>query len=341
MKYSRQRTGRPPTHAPQFLDAHRPAVLVANGLGDCVLALPALRALHTLFPGRLSLVTVQGYYRAFFHDLPWRNVHEVEMALLEPGAGRSLDAPALAEAVGQCDGFMSVDTWDNSWLRKFLHLLAPSWSIGLGPSFGVMLPVRSGTHAFDRAFAVPRFLKRSLDPVSFSHPPDVGEDVRRQAAELLDLLPAAARLLVVHADTARPKRFPADNLDRILSAFLEEHPDFVALAVGVDDLGLERRATNPRILSLCGLPIPVSMCIVGAADLFLGVDSLFLHVADLCRVPGVGLFGPTDPAEWGFRFAPARALVGDGGRVTAINEGAILDELQQATSRALTERGVT
>jgi ADP-heptose:LPS heptosyltransferase len=28
-----------------------------------------------------------------------------------------------------------------------------------------------------------------------------------------------------------------------------------------------------------------------------------LHLADLYQVPGVGLFGPTDPSEFGFRFA--------------------------------------
>jgi len=33
-----------------------------------------------------------------------------------------------------------------------------------------------------------------------------------------------------------------------------------------------------------------------------------LHAADLARVPGVGLFGPTHPATWGFRFAPHRHL---------------------------------
>jgi hypothetical protein len=33
-----------------------------------------------------------------------------------------------------------------------------------------------------------------------------------------------------------------------------------------------------------------------------------LHAADLARVPGVGLFGPTRSATWGFRFGPHRHL---------------------------------
>jgi len=35
-----------------------------------------------------------------------------------------------------------------------------------------------------------------------------------------------------------------------------------------------------------------------------------LHAADLYRVPGVGLFGPTDPREFGFRFNTSVHLTG-------------------------------
>jgi ADP-heptose:LPS heptosyltransferase len=48
------------------------------------------------------------------------------------------------------------------------------------------------------------------------------------------------------------------------------------------------------------------MGLVANADLFVGIDSSMLHAADLARVPGVGLFGPTRAATWGFRFGPHR-----------------------------------
>jgi hypothetical protein len=37
-----------------------------------------------------------------------------------------------------------------------------------------------------------------------------------------------------------------------------------------------------------------------------------LHAADLFRVPGIGLFGPSDPQEFGFRFTRGLHLRGRG-----------------------------
>ncbi len=42
-----------------------------------------------------------------------------------------------------------------------------------------------------------------------------------------------------------------------------------------------------------------------------------LHMADLCRIPGVGLFGPDESTslgseEMGFRFGPHRHVQGHG-----------------------------
>ena len=46
-----------------------PVVFFANGIGDTVLALPALRALAALFPGRLSLVCDRDVWPGLFCDL--------------------------------------------------------------------------------------------------------------------------------------------------------------------------------------------------------------------------------------------------------------------------------
>jgi ADP-heptose:LPS heptosyltransferase len=63
------------------------------------------------------------------------------------------------------------------------------------------------------------------------------------------------------------------------------------------------------------------------ADLFLGVDSLFLHAADLFRVPSVGLFGPTACEEWGFRVTPTWRHISGHGSMDTIQREAVLDAL--------------
>lgn len=47
-----------------------------------------------------------------------------------------------------------------------------------------------------------------------------------------------------------------------------------------------------RLVRVERLRLGVALALVSLSDLFLGVDSCMLHMADLCRVPGVGLFGP-------------------------------------------------
>ncbi|WP_025736064.1 glycosyltransferase family 9 protein [Mycobacterium genavense] len=68
------------------------------------------------------------------------------------------------------------------------------------------------------------------------------------------------------------------------------------------------------------------MSMVANADLFLGIDSCMLHAADLARVPGVGLFGPTRSATWGFRFGPHRHI--DQRKMADISVDAVLDALE-------------
>jgi hypothetical protein len=53
-----------------------------------------------------------------------------------------------------------------------------------------------------------------------------------------------------------------------------------------------------------------------------------LHAADLARVPGVGLFGPTRAATWGFRFASHRHVeMSTMAEITAAEVLAALEDL--------------
>ena len=74
--------------------------------------------------------------------------------------------------------------------------------------------------------------------------------------------------------------------------------------------------TGDRVIPSCGLSLDFALALIAEADLFVGIDSSFLHAADLFRVPGVGMFGPTAPSEWGFRFARHRHVCGKGTMTT-------------------------
>src|SRR5262249_37867678 len=56
------------------------------------------------------------------------------------------------------------------------------------------------------------------------------------------------------------------------------------------------------------LPLGHALALTATADLFVGVDSCFLHAADLARVPSVGLFFATEPHEFGTQWSHHRHL---------------------------------
>ncbi len=115
-------------------------------------------------------------------------------------------------------------------------------------------------------------------------------------------------------DTRTHKNWDENCWVEALDAFLDKHTDFIALLVGSParpvDTAQWRNAG--RVIPCYGLSLPSSCCLVAESDFFIGIDSCMLHVADLARVPGVGLFGPTKAKEFGFYIGPHIMIQADG-----------------------------
>lgn len=310
-----------------MLDAKHPAAIFANGFGDCLMALPALRAAASLFRRRLTLVCPPGIARLFFSDLPLGVVCGCEMRQA-PG-GRAFDADGLSKRLMGCDLLLSFNsTWHTPDVDRLLKLLSPENSVGFFPGFRTVLPRTADKHSADLVFDVPRRLKPSLRLEDFAAPPVFPSKAHQLARRMRGLVPAGGRVLVVHADTSPEKMWPAEKFVALLDEFLERHPDFVAFVVGARPLPLDAGRHGRRVFVCHGMPLAVDLAFVGEADLFLGVDSCMLHAADLFRVPGVGLYGPTRCEEWGFRVGPHRHVCGAGGRVENISVAAVLEALE-------------
>src|SRR5262249_20671340 len=118
--------------------------------------------------------------------------------------------------------------------------------------------------------------------------------------------------LTMHAETNPAKMWCHEKWRYVITNFLRVRPQFVVLVVGLTSAAQHIPQISNRVIPCCGLPLNMSMCLVANSDLFVGVDSCMLHVADISRVPGVGLFGPTCSNEWGFRFSQHRHVTGEG-----------------------------
>jgi ADP-heptose:LPS heptosyltransferase len=284
-----------------------PAAIFGNAFGDHLLTLPALRALAALFSGRLSLICMPGARREFFRDLRLRSVCEIKMPM-RGRRERVISAARVAERVGKCDLFLSLNPWHSRSIERLLKLLSPALSVGFAPAFQVALPKGARTHRADLVFGVPSYLHPGLRIEDFAYPPRLPAQCRPRVRRFLRWAAPGMRVLAVHTETKADKTWPRERFSEVMNSFLERHPEFVILVLDFRKWRGDAGKFKDRIIQSPHLPLPYALSMVGESDLFLGVNSCMLHAADLFRVPGVGLFEPKGDRRWGFRFSPHRHL---------------------------------
>jgi hypothetical protein len=290
-----------------------------------------MRALASLFTCRLHLICGPGDPEIYYSDLTLRNSYELQ-ATYTP-YGHLFDAPRLADRVGACDLLISLNPWHTDSVDQLLRLMPTTETIGFNPPFRHVVPYLRQKHDVDAAFDVPLLLDPSLRLADFSGPPRFPSDSLAFARHIRAAFPSGLRVLAVQAETLPQKMWPVERFKTVLDAFLGRHSEFVAWIVGRHDLGLNRGRHGNRVHTF-RLPLPAAMALVQLADVFLGVDSCMLHVADLSRVPAVGLFGPSSCQRFGVRFAPHRH-VDARGPIEQIDEASVLTALESLVAEAL------
>ncbi|ORW87505.1 hypothetical protein AWB92_24140 [Mycobacterium sp. IEC1808] len=298
-----------------LLRARQPTVYFSTLIGDSVLTLPTLRALDEMFDVPLTMVCPKVAFDLCFRQLGGRLVDITGSPpvgpTLGPPSNRVLDYDALAAEIGPVDLFIDAVPWDvpsSAFARPLRKRLAPKTSVGFptGDAYDVVVP-RDVPHAADLTFKLARLFDPSARIENYAQPVPISAAIRDEVRSIRAALPAGAKVLAVHADTAWVKKhWPVTRFIDLLDRFLARHRDFVAWIVGMGNEKLNVGRERDRIFPYLGAPLDLAMGMVADADLFVGIDSCMLHAADLARVPGVGLFGPTQPATWGFRFAPHR-----------------------------------
>ena len=279
------------------------------------MTLPTLRALGEMFSAPLTLICSEAAFDLCFWEVSPRLVDITGLPLTGTPPvlgrpGRALDFDALASEIGAVDVFIDTLPWSalaEVLMRPLLQRVAPTASIGFPPDiYDIVVPTED-CHSADLTFKLARLFDPSLRIESFAHPVPLRPPVQQQARSIRAGVPAGVRVLVVHADTeSAEKRWPVTRFIALLDEFLSRHDDFVVWVVGMGHEELNVGSQRDRVFPHLGLPLDLTVGLVAQADLFVGIDSSMLHAADLARVPGVGLFGPTRSATWGFRFGPHR-----------------------------------
>jgi ADP-heptose:LPS heptosyltransferase len=286
------------------IDAADPLLVFVNARGDQLLNLPTIRALADLFQGRLSVAIRRGASDDFFRGLNVRQFLELDLDF--SSLDQRFDADDLARRMGTCDLLLSLNPWHAAPIPRLLELLRPKWSIGYHQDFDETIKVDFGKHNIDLGFDLARRLKPALCVEDFAQPPVLDAQAVAWTDALLGQLPLPARFVVLHGETKADKMWPTERFVQVLDHVLEQQPDLWVIDIAYDRMPHDTGRLGERVIPASGLPMRYALAVVARSSAFLGVDSCFLHAADLFRIPGVALFGPTDPHEFGFRFAPGR-----------------------------------
>ena len=301
-----------------LLRVARPAVCFVSNIGDAVLTLPTVRALGEMFTAPITLICPKVVYDLCFNEVSHRHVDTTGLPLTGPhplpgSSRRTPDYDTLADDIGAVDVFIDTLAWSSLSdivIRPLVHRLTPATTIGFPTDRAYDIVIhRDDRHSADLMFGFARLFDPALRIETYAQPVPIPPAVQEKARSVRAAVPAGAKVLVVHADTDwAEKRWPATRFIDLLDRFLLRRRDFVAWVVGMGHEELNVGRERDRVFPYLGLPLDLAMGMVASADLFVGIDSCMLHAADLARVPGVGLFGPTRSATWGFRFTPHRHI---------------------------------
>jgi hypothetical protein len=315
-------------------DFRHPAMLFVNGFGDQLMALPAIRALSNLFGDRMQTILGEGMLSFFYHGLPMGTITRAWWQT----PPRTLNIERIVNSAGLCDLFLSLSTGNSASVLELARRMGATRTVGFFPDFDDYVPMAEYTHQFDQFFSIPQRLQPDLRFDDFAFPPAFSPAAELAARRFVDAhCKPGHRILFVHPETLSDKMWHPLSMSWALQRFLGEHSEFFVFVASVFPYPLDLGSYQARVV-----PVPanleLALAIVKYADLFFGIDSCFLHAADLFRVPGVALFGPTDPQRWGFRFSPLSRSLWGRGTMAALRREDVLDELLNVARNLPTEK---
>src|SRR2546423_13144582 len=135
------------------------SVLFVNGLGDQLIALPAVRALARLFPNQIQLMLGEGNYGFMFADAAISG-EPVRLCWLDSEA-RVLDVERLLREAAPTEMFISLALGRIVSSKEIALRFGPRRSVGFFGCFTDQVP-RPPCNMFDLVFSVPKHFDPSL-----------------------------------------------------------------------------------------------------------------------------------------------------------------------------------
>ena len=281
-----------------------------GGLGDVLLAIPAMTRLRIRFPNhRLVLCAEEQVARLLLACRiidEWTSVQGRACADLFAGAD---------SATGQLQIWLEGCDLAIGWMEDLDGKLSETLKAVGAQEVILRSPFSPTIHATHQR-------DRFLEAINEASSDGEGDALLAATEPLLHLGQACLEaagisigqpLVVIHPGSGSAHKCVAPEILAFVVVALQIHGATPAILEGPADREpverLLRSCVNPPIV-LKGLDVLTLAGVLVQARLFVGQDSGVTHMAGLMGVRTVALFGPTDPARWAPRGAHVTVLQG-------------------------------
>jgi hypothetical protein len=283
-------------------------ILFHNGFGDYVINRGALATLAARLPQPVEIVFGTGPQSFLVKDLSFAAFHQIEFSVPNGGAGREFSIPP-GQLARRPEVLVNLTSWEGASVERLRAQLEPLTYIWNG-SWGTWH--EDGPNAVELAHAPIHGLYPDVEISSLRLPPkfngEIDNAVRQTLRQIADQ--GYTKYLALHLDSSVNKNWPLAEVRDAICAVLSEVRDACVLIVGKQGVLPFCKCHSGRVIYLDRFSLQAAMNVVARSTAFLGVDSCMMKVADVCGIPGAGLFATCkDASRWGYFWTPADHVV--------------------------------
>lgn len=282
--------------------------LHAGGIGDLILALPALRAFRKAFSeSSLDLMGYRERLSLIAYDLQAQTVHSIDQSgmayfysegeLLPSRLVDLFSSFSTALIIGQSGARTLAENIRRSEIRQVILLAS-------FPPEGEKKHVSNHLLEALRSFGI--------EGPDLFHPLNLPGESVSFAKEFLSKTGWAEGkpILAIHPGSGSPSKNWSPGNFALVADWASEHANLFLISGpardGRDEFLRAMKSANPILLD--HLPLLDLASILAKCRAYLGNDSGITHLAAMMGIPTLALFGPTDPAIWGPRGAKVQII---------------------------------